>query len=341
MKKLFYLLLFPIVALGQVQFGGHGDLVLTGASGLTATVNNILPNGATSADGTDMSGYASALVQVVSTGTAGTFIFEGSNFLNTNYQTIPVWNQATATGTPITAAITATASQIGYWIPKKFRFIRLRIATTITGGTLQAVTVLHRQQTHPNYFQVAQATAANLQTTVTGTVISNLGTGGTVATSIGKAEDAAHASGDTGPAVWGVRYEALTAPSAAGDYTFIQVDELGKVVMMPYAPSVNHVQGINATAITGTGDTPIITAGAAGVRNYITSATFVNTSATATEIQIKDGTTIIWRGWLPANGGLTVTFPTPLRSTAATAINVACVTTATNTFATLTGYRAL
>lgn len=177
MKKILLFLLLPIASFAQVQFGGPQDLFLTGASGLTATVNNILPNGATSTDGTDMSGYGAALVQVVSTGTGGTFIFEGSNFLNTNYVTIPVWNQATATGTPITAAITATASSLGYWVPKKFRYIRLRIATTITGGSIQAVTTITRTDTDPNYFQVANATAANLQATVTGTVTANIGTG--------------------------------------------------------------------------------------------------------------------------------------------------------------------
>lgn len=172
MKKILFIFLFPLAALAQVQNGTPNDVYLVGASALTATVNNILPNGATSTDGTDMSGYGSALVQVISTATAGTFIFEGSNFLNTNYVTIPVWNQATATGTPITAAITATASTIGYWLPKKFRYIRLRIATTLTGGSVQAVSVLTRNDSDPNYFQVSNATAANLNATVTATNLS-------------------------------------------------------------------------------------------------------------------------------------------------------------------------
>lgn len=191
MKKIILLLLFPFASFAQVQYGGLQDLYLVGASGLTATVNNILANGATSTDGTDMTGYASALVQVVSTGTGGTFIFEGSNFLNTNYQSIAVFNQQTATGIPITAAITATASQIGYWIPKKFRYIRLRIASTITGGTIQAVTTLTRTDTDPSYFQVSNGTAANLQTTATqsGTwamnITQSVGTGLARGTSVG------------------------------------------------------------------------------------------------------------------------------------------------------------
>lgn len=176
MKKLLIILLLPLAGFAQgVQNGSSQDLFLTGASGLTATVNNILPDGATSANGTDMSGYGSALVQIISTATGGQLIFEGSNFLNANYVTIPVWNQITATGIPITAAITPTVSQIGYWIPKKFRYIRCRIAATITGGTVQAVTTLSRTDTDPNYFQVSNGTGANLA--VSGTVTANIGTG--------------------------------------------------------------------------------------------------------------------------------------------------------------------
>lgn len=218
MKKILFFLLISTAAFSQPYNGGMQDLFLVGASGLTATVNNILPNGATSADGTDMSGYGSALVQVVSTATAGTYIFEGSNFLNTNYQTIPVWNQASSTGVPVTAAITATASQIGYWIPKKFRFIRLRIVTALTGGTVQAVTTFTRTDTDPNYFQVA------------GTLTANLGAGGTAATSLGKAEDAVAASGDTGVPIFAVRRDALTTSgSATGDYNEVAVNRFGAI----------------------------------------------------------------------------------------------------------------
>ncbi len=58
----------------------------------------------------------------------------------------------------------------------------------------------------------------------------NLGTGGTGATSIGKAEDAAAASGDTGPTVFGVRRDGPTLTSqtsAAGDYSEIATDDAG------------------------------------------------------------------------------------------------------------------
>ena len=141
------------------------DLYVTGQSAQTATVNNIL-TASSGAAATDLAGYRSALVQVVSTGTGGTFIFEGSND-NTNFQTIPVFSQLILTGTPITAAITATSSQLGYTFPIQFRYIRLRIATTITGGSIQAFSRFSQASWNPGIMQVAQATAANLATTAT------------------------------------------------------------------------------------------------------------------------------------------------------------------------------
>lgn len=156
------------------------DLYVVGQSAQTATINNILTATA-GANATDATGYRSACVQVVSTGTAGAFIFEGSND-NVNFQAIPVWNQSVLTGTPIVAAITATASQIGYIFPVTFRYIRLRISTTITGGSVQAFTKLSQTSFAPPVQQVAQATAANFNATIAaipaGTnVIGNVGVG--------------------------------------------------------------------------------------------------------------------------------------------------------------------
>ena len=212
----------------DIQIVGQDDLYFAGAPTQTATVNNIItdPSGASA---TDLSGYRSGSIQVVSTGTGGTFIFEGSND-NTNFVTIPVWNQLILTGTPITAAITATSSQIIYNFPISFRYIRLRIATTITGGSIRAFAKFSQTSWTPPVFQVAQATAANLNTTVTGTITANLGTGGTGATSLGKAEDAVAASGDTGVPIFGVRRNGPTLTSQAsaeGDYGEIATDDGG------------------------------------------------------------------------------------------------------------------
>jgi hypothetical protein len=157
--------------LSQIASGNLPDLYLTGAAAQTAVVNNILP-GTSGTAALDATGYRSATVQIVSTGTSGTFIFEGSND-NTNFQAIPVYSQLILTGTPITAAITATASQLIYTFPVSMRYIRLRIATTIGGGSIQAFTRLETMSWTPAVFQVAQATAANLNMTLASTTITS------------------------------------------------------------------------------------------------------------------------------------------------------------------------
>ena len=115
----------------------HPDVFITGQAAQTATINNIIPATAVST-GTDVSNYKSAAIQIVSTGTGGTFIFEASND-GTNWVTQNCYNQALTTGVVTSAAVTATASSIIYTFPISARYIRVRIATTITGGSIQAV----------------------------------------------------------------------------------------------------------------------------------------------------------------------------------------------------------
>lgn len=141
------------------------DTLVTGQSAQTATVNNILTVASGTA-ATSTNGIRSATVQVVSTGTGGSFIFEGSND-NVNFQTIPVINQNSVIGNPLVAAITATASQVIYTFPVTTAFLRLRIATTITGGSIQAFTRLSPETWIAPVQQVAQNTAGNLNTTAT------------------------------------------------------------------------------------------------------------------------------------------------------------------------------
>jgi hypothetical protein len=112
-------------------------LVLTGEAAQSAPVNNILEATA-GANGTEVDRFRSGSVQVISTGTGGTFIFEQSND-NVNWAVLPVWNAASATGASIAAAITAAVSSIIYSFPVRARFIRLRIVSAITGGSIQAI----------------------------------------------------------------------------------------------------------------------------------------------------------------------------------------------------------
>lgn len=217
------------------------DLYVVGQSAQTAIVNNILTTTA-GANATDVLAYRAFAIQVISTASGGTFIFEGSND-NVNFQAIPVFNQSLAIPIPITTAITATVSQIIYTGSVMFRYIRLRIATTITGGTaiIQAFSTFTQVPISVTQTVVAQGTAANLNATVAGTVaVSSITTAivpGVAATNLGKAEDAAHTTADTGVAIWGVRQDAppaSPATSATGDYGFVALNRWNAVVMAGY-----------------------------------------------------------------------------------------------------------
>ena len=122
-------------------------VTLTGAAGQTATVNNILESVA-GASGTAVNNIRSGSVQVISTGTAGTFIFEQSND-GINWVPLPVWSGSSITAGATVAAITATVSNVVYTFPVRALFMRLRIVTTITGGSIQAISRLSTEAYSP------------------------------------------------------------------------------------------------------------------------------------------------------------------------------------------------
>jgi hypothetical protein len=95
-----------------------------------------------------------------------------------------------------------------------------------------------------------------------------------------------------------------------------------------------------AGGITDTADVAVKASAGALIRNYMTSLQYLNTSAVASEIVVKDGATIIWRGYAPAamTVPVNITFPQPLRGSAATALNVAMITTATATRVSAQGF---
>ena len=140
------------------------DLLYTGQAAQTATVNNIIPATA-GANATNAQGFRSATIQINSSGTAGGYIFEGSND-NTNFFALTAYNATVLTGTPITAAVVPTAANILYILPITTQYIRVRISTAVTGGSIQAYTRLSQATWTPPVFQVAQATGADLNAAI-------------------------------------------------------------------------------------------------------------------------------------------------------------------------------
>jgi hypothetical protein len=139
------------------------DLFITGASGQTLANNNALLAVAGTGS-TDASGFRSCFVQVVSTATAGNYTFECSAN-GTNFVFMPVVALNSTNGAVITAAITATASSLVYAFPISARFIRLRISSSLTGGSIQCFTRLSAAPYQPLSLAVAQSAAANLLVT--------------------------------------------------------------------------------------------------------------------------------------------------------------------------------
>lgn len=214
------------------------DVLVTGQGSQTALNQNIIlasaGTGSYDTMGTSGITYRSMAIQIVpasGTVTAGVISFEGSND-NTNFVAVFLTDSANVTAIPV-STVTLAANTPRYFIGAiPFRYIRARISTGITGTTtgVQAHTVFSTVPFSSPRLTVSQATAASLNTTVTGTVTANLGTGGTSATSLGKAEDAVAATGDTGVAVFAVRRDTPSSDvSAAGDYATLQVNATGSL----------------------------------------------------------------------------------------------------------------
>lgn len=132
-------------------------------------------------------------------------------------------------------------------------------------------------------------------------------------------------------------YTAVTTGQTADLITTL----VGALITKPYALPESDWLFACTAAITNTTDVAVKASAGAGIRNYITCFQYINTSATATEIVIKDGaSTVVWRGYAPANmtGLIDVQLPSPLRGTAATAINFACITTGANVYFNAQGY---
>ncbi len=99
---------------------------------------------------------------------------------------------------------------------------------------------------------------------------------GTGATNLGKAEDAAHTSGDVGVMALGVIQSTIgTGVGASGDYVFVQMDSNGRVRTISQAEEVTPS---NSTTTALDNDGPVVKASAGtlyGFQGYADAAGFV------------------------------------------------------------------
>jgi len=166
---------------------------------------------------TDLTGVGSATISIYGTFAGVNATFEG--FDGTNWFAVVAKNVGTVTAdASTTTGVIATAQY--YNVSPLLGVQQLRVrATAYTSGTANVI-IEPSTQFINNLQQVVGAVTATVSSTTLTSVVP-----GVAATSLGKAEDAVHATGDTGVAVWGVANTgAGTAFSATGDYTPFSVD---------------------------------------------------------------------------------------------------------------------
>ena len=145
------------------------DVLVTGAASQSTSGNNILLATAGSGSVDTMAGaaaYRTAIVQVVaSSGIAsGQIIFEGSND-GTNFVAVP---QVEETLTPtskypssVAFSVAANANRV-FFVKITMRYLRCRISTAFSGGTVQAFTRYTYADVAPNVVTIGQSNYAGL-----------------------------------------------------------------------------------------------------------------------------------------------------------------------------------
>lgn len=161
---------------------------------------------------------------------------------------------------------------------------------------------------------VAQATAANLNAQVVGSV----------------AHDAADAGNPI--KVGAVARTTLPTAVAGGDRVDLFADDLGRIVTYDVAPRDRIVH--NRIALTDTTETTLIAAGGAGVLRDLVDLTISNESSSQVRVDIRDATagTVRYSVALAASaGGVSKTFRVPLTQAAANTAWTAQLSTAVST----------
>ena len=252
-----------------------------------ANTTGSITTSSTSITATDLTGIGSASVQISGTHAGINLIFEtlidGGSIWN------PIQAQNQSTGALTTAGATGvitTNATVVWTVSPLLGQSQFRVRSTAFTSGSGAIVI------HPSTQFVALPTATQpVSGTVTATMTSTTLTSvvpGVAATSLGKAEDAAHASGDTGVADWGVRNDTLLSlTSATGDYSPKAVDTAG-VQIVAGAPRALKARQVT-TITSSTTETTIVTA-IASTFNDLYGLWLSNTSATATEVTIRDAT---------------------------------------------------
>ncbi len=259
---------------------------------------------------TSMLNYESITVQVTSAGTSCTITYEASEDEVTWQSTSGLTTSNVGSSANATTSTTALILQF----PRKASFFRARVST-YGSGTVSVVGTLSK-------VPVAQPGL----TFIGGGLSFEGGGSGTNPIAVGL-------EGRTSSKT-SVTNATLVRPISTLDGR--QITRLNSI------PENEWQYAAASGGITNTSDVALVAAQGAGIKNYLTGLSVANANATASEIVIKDGaSTVIWRMYLAANAPIqSIRFGTPLQSSANTALNVACITTGTQTYISAQGYKA-
>lgn len=283
---------------------------------VSGTVTGVLANQATSGIPTvlfttSMLNYESITVQVTSAGSSCTVTYEASED-GVNWQTT---SGLTTSNVGVSANATTSSTTLILQFPRKSSNFRARVSTYGLAGSI--VSVVGTLSKVP----VAQIGFVHI--------------GGGISPEGGGANTSPLAIGLEG------RTSSKTSVTNATLVRPISTVDGRQITRLNSIPENEWQYAAASGGITNTSDVVLQAAAGAGIKNYLTGLSVANASATATEVVVKDGSTVIWRGYLAANLQLKdIPFPTPLQSTANTALNVACITTGTQTYINAQGYKA-
>lgn len=258
--------------------------------------------------GFDISGCAAYVASFTGTGVA-TVVHEQTNDPSGATGWFAVAGKATS-GLTATMTSTGASGGTGYLFPSLGARARIRVTALTTGDIITQINLLS------NVFDIASPSAAS-----------------------GVAAHDAVIAGN--PVRIGARgVSANFTAVGSGDVVDLAATLVGAQVVRPY--SIPELDWQSTGTKADTTDLVVKTAAGAGLKNYMTGLQYHNNSAVASDIVVKQGSTVIWTGRAPASmaSPAVITFPTPLQSAANAALNVAMLTTATSTTINAQGFSA-
>jgi len=248
----------------------------------------------------DMTNWRSVLLQVTDAGTSCTIIYECSNDQSVWYPVMGNYTNYSVNGTLAAITTDATTATVQIQFPKRAKYFRARVSVYGSGTVSVAYTL-----------SLEDATSA-------------------AAISVwGQAAQGSTVNGN--PVTIGIESRTSRKNSVTNGGVVRPIGTVdGKLIVRSHSIPENEWQyaaasgGITNTTTAAT----LVAAQAAGVRNYLTSLQISSdVLGAATEIAIRDGAggTVLWRGKIGTAGiaGVsTIQFSDPLKSTAATLLEV-------------------